>query len=521
MSKVKLSIYLIKKGFNCSETVTEKAESCSKVELDDGSIAYIKISEPHVPAWVNSFFGAALDSEMLQSSSASVLYLLSADVGGEDGESRVFAVSFGYGYTLLEKDAIEERFGMKVALNQATNGELRKIKRTSITGNARKTDEQMPFSSTIDAFGIDVERDLLDGVTVGGGDHCLATGSITGSDSLSLSVDQDRLSIRDFLDDVYKVYTQDNYKEKFSWVDRIVPVRNRSLIDGLNNEVVKLIRDRDSAIWMAVPEILEWEAVAGFEIGASEKLYDDVYIDDVVSAMGDASFDYDSLKGVSVKVIGQAGDSVLKRWQASDCLYGELAYKGEQYCINNGKWFLVDADFKKQIEQRYEKISLCGISFPDCNKGESEGSYNERAAAEDRAGRLLMDKKTVFYGGGGSQVELCDILCLNGTFVHVKHYAGSSTLSHLFNQGYVSAQLIKSDYKFRVEAQKKIDSVSGPPFSLGPDSVQEVVYAIISKKAGDRPEIPFFSKVSLDSICTRLESMRIKVSLAAISEQSS
>ncbi len=61
----------------------------------------------------------------------------------------------------------------------------------------------MPLPSSVDAFEIDIERDLLEGVTVSGGDGLLATGSITGSDSLALSVGKSVGSIRDYLKSVY------------------------------------------------------------------------------------------------------------------------------------------------------------------------------------------------------------------------------------------------------------------------------------------------------------------------------
>ena len=70
-----------------------------------------------------------------------------------------------------------------------------------------------------------------------------------------------------------------------------------------------------------------------------------------------------------------------------------------------------------------------------------------------------MDRKTVYHDGYGSQVELCDALVMDGAFIHVKQYGGSSSLSHLFAQERVSAQLIKSDDVFRRKAQDKIGSV--------------------------------------------------------------
>ena len=55
-------------------------------------------------------------------------------------------------------------------------------------------------------------------------------------------------------------------------------------------------------------------------------------------------------------------------------------------------------------------------------------------------------------------------------------------------------------------------------FKLERDSVKQVVFAIISKVDAVRPEIPFFSKVALDAVCSQLAAMDIDVALARIKE---
>lgn len=515
MAKQKMSIYLIKEGFAIDDVVDNGDPYVHRHLLQDGSVVYTKPSDPHPPKWIE-YFDGQLESDALVSSSASALHLVRVAVTNDD--ERLFAISFGYGFTLLDKEVVEERFGLKVALNQAVGGGLRKLKRTAVSGNARKTDEQMPLPSSVDAFEIDVERDLLEGVTVSGGNGLLATGSITGSDSLALSVSESIESICDYLKSVYAVYTLDYYKAKYGWVDRIVPVRKRSLQDALNFKAISLINAHDQNIWLAVPDILEWEAVAGFRVGPRGPLLDDVCLDMVYPEPEKLPQSYDDLCNTRISEIGQAEGSVINRWCASECLYGEVEYQGSSYCANNGKWYRIDADYKSSIESRFSKIPLYSRELPEYYKGEKEGPYNQRVVESNPSTELLLDKKTVYYGGRSSQVELCDILCKDGTFIHVKHYQGSSTLSHLFNQGLVSARLIKSDPSFRKCAQGVIDKIEPNCFTLERDSVRRVVYAIISKFDTARPEIPFFSKVALDAVCSQLAAMDIDVALARIKE---
>lgn len=131
---------------------------------------------------------------------------------------------------------------------------------------------------------------------------------------------------------------------------------------------------------------------------------------------------------------------------------------------------------------------------------------------------VLMDKHNITYGGGQSKVEVCDILGKKDTFIHVKPYSGSSTLSHLFNQGLVSADLILADTEFKKLVNETISDITdNKDFNVRGDDKLKVIYAIIQKnKEGELPRLPFFSKVSLRYVKSRLKTMRCDVELAII-----
>ena len=129
---------------------------------------------------------------------------------------------------------------------------------------------------------------------------------------------------------------------------------------------------------------------------------------------------------------------------------------------------------------------------------------------------VLMDAKNIPFGGSWSKVELCDVLMDTGRFIHVKHYSGSAVLSHLFNQGLVSAELM-TEPEFRAKASKKLAELApGFGMDLNNGSVAEVVFGIITKDNADRPNIPFFSKVTYDHVASRLRMMNVNVSIKSI-----
>jgi uncharacterized protein (TIGR04141 family) len=100
--------------------------------------------------------------------------------------------------------------------------------------------------------------------------------------------------------------------------------------------------------------------------------------------------------------------------------------------------------------------------------------------------------------------------------VHVKHYAGSSVLSHLFYQGIVSGELFLADAEFRKKVNGKLPSSHHIDLKKQPVAGDyEIVFAIISSSSKVL-DLPFFSKVSLRNARRRLATFGYKVSFQKI-----
>ena len=156
-----------------------------------------------------------------------------------------------------------------------------------------------------------------------------------------------------------------------------------------------------------------------------------------------------------------------------------------------------------------------------------EGTYNELAAAP--ADRFLLDKKTVTIPGRTSAVEVCDVLTTDRDLIHVKRKFSSSSLSHLFGEGYVSSELLIDSSEYRTAIRDKIGAADPDFQGLFPvddfvASQWKVVYAIIgdwSNNADGQPasasaKLPFFSKVNLLNHTKRLRRFGFQVELARI-----
>jgi len=163
-------------------------------------------------------------------------------------------------------------------------------------------------------------------------------------------------------------------------------------------------------------------------------------------------------------------------------------------------------------------IPVSDMVFIDCKaRRVTENEYTIEFVKTKPDYMICMDKKNVNHGGGRSKVELCDILTSDGKYIHIKPYSGSATLSHLFNQAVVSAELVITDKEFLKKANEKIQEVTDKKdFLISDGDHPDVILAIISKDDVDRPNIPFFSKVALRHMKTRLKAYNCNLEIKNI-----
>src|SRR5690606_24521227 len=131
------------------------------------------------------------------------------------------------GDSLVNDTTIEERFGLKVALNLIGEKNIRNISKVIIGGSQKNTIEQMPKQSTIDEFEIDRDTDLLNRVTGKVSEGKFIKGTITGSDSLLVKHPVNISNIIQFISQVYDCYLSKDYLISFEWIDQIKIIKDK------------------------------------------------------------------------------------------------------------------------------------------------------------------------------------------------------------------------------------------------------------------------------------------------------
>lgn len=526
MAKTKLSISLIKTSITKLGDIV-KEDECKHINLAGIGDFYYNNSRSKVPDWLGNFFlGRLGEAPCLKTSFVQAILIIKRKY---QEESRFFAIAFGYGRNLLVPGSIEPRFGLRTALNSIDFKQLRSVDKNSMEAIPTKGRIQSSKLSELEVFNLDTERDMLRGITAKTLSDMVDDfgGTLSGSDTLHFSQEVDINSINSLLDRCYAQYKSDAYKKHFDWIDYLEPIKEPGFIAELNEKLVNIINERNlESVWMAAPELLRWEDQLTFHLGSRKQVCDDLDIDQVLTLIYNDSRELTvkDFKDKRVKVKDVNGVKV-GDWSYYRCLYGEVINKDSLYILNEGEWYKVEENYKQQVLKYYNSASIFSKALIECNVSESEGDYNKRLAESDST-FCLMDRQLVKTGVPQNAIEVCDVYSQEKYLIHVKKGHGSSVLSHLFNQGFVSgSMLLQQPFRKSVNKQLKATVLRDNPmcgnwlFTEKNDyrpSDYTIVYGIITGKNIERPNIPFFSKVVFRQIATTLKNQGYNVCLANI-----
>ena len=412
--KNKLSIYLIKESIVNKEDIFKDSIELLR-EYNSYKQVYFVGSHAHQPSWLRGFFEIE-DNRLFQANSKVVLLIKRTYANVQ----RIFALTFGYAKPLFKEDVIEEQFGLKIVLNTAKANELRKISKQNIGGNQKQSQEQMPKTAKISDFGFNISSDLMKMVTASCSDTIFENAVITGGDIFSITVERKIDTIEEFLDYCYQKYTATSYKDNFEWIDNITAITSKNLIDTLNNQVIESIKASTlENIWMAVPEVINWEQIKCFRYSGSREEYKDIDINDFLATFDNLEdLSINKLKNKTIRALSAENESIdLYSWSAQKCLIAEIEYNSRSYCLNNNRWYQIDRSFETKIKDEYLTIPIYETDLPnyksDGRDKYTEDEYNEDLAQDIDAALIHKVGEIPFGGGRGNRIEVCDILTRN------------------------------------------------------------------------------------------------------------
>ena len=515
----RLNIFLFKDGTARDQVLRDDIGqlAVAPISADLGFEGEIitKGTPPNPPRW-RQFVQSGTEQELgaLYNQSASCLIVLSA-------HARVFAVSFGFARHWIDESRIVRRFGMIVTLNTVHPDRIRSVDREEFETIQRKTRSQTSTSSSMENFGLNVQRDLVRSVTGQPEDQDFAR-HVTGADNLIITAPIAFGQLGDKCGESLDHFGRNAYRERYGWIDNFARVSDPLLVTELDAALVDALRTRSlDGAFLTPPDTLDTQEHRGFRYTGQRKgaaPYPDLRMEDFYERIDPAGITIEKLKQWGIREYTTNEDFPSRKFRVYDAVIFEAPRGDKLYVLSLGEWFEIAQDHVAAVNTEIAQIAdYEGLVLDDAQSGESEGQYNERVANNSGGQLALLDANLVRYGGGRSSIEVCDLLAADRNFIHVKAKTKSSTLSHLFAQGLNSAQAFR-DVRFRELAHAICPATHTSIFEGEPRiSDHTVTFAIITAAPGDLHDaLPFFSKQSLANSTRELLNMGYQVRLKKI-----
>lgn len=434
---------------------------------------------------------------------------------------RWFMIVFGYGANLLDKGMIEPGFGTRVALNLLDKEHVKGLSTRGIGGNPLLTDRQLPAAGPLEAFRISYFDDWVRRIEASPRDGALGD-MLIGDDWLTIRRRTLPENVTAFLEEVLDAFHDDAYKDVMPFFDRISTVRDQGLIDVLDHQLAEAIVESPDDVLVGPPTVVDFEEVDGFRFRSGDEQTGVLEVEPSLGAYRSLWRDPGRIYTVSrlrndhLDAYTEAGQGI-GSWSVYSCLYFEVELEGHAYFLTDGHWYEVQKEYKDSLDQDLSELSCDGLRLPASFDGQKEPDYN--VAAAQALGWACMDTKYIYPDG--ETIEVCDLYAPSGDFVHVKVYSGSQTLSHLFNQGFVSASVMMRPPAAR-EFAELLDQEghAGEAATIKPPidpTNHRVVYAILIKPGRQVPEdLPLFAKISLQGALRNLKRLEYPVCVVGV-----
>lgn len=505
------SIFLLKAGYNAQNSLKpdhQLLDDFQAQNLPQGASLFISDRFKTTPWWVNYF---SIGGNLEQESKGALIFLPVRD--------RCFALTFGHIYHNLRDVSYEYDFGLKVTLNSL---EPKELKSADIVdpGASRRKRMQVPVMSDLTYLDFDSNSEILKSLTGKVKPQYIelfknATGSTNLKVGLKLEPDELIVLCEQLLD----LYASNEYLESFPNIQKIVPEKDPLKIEKLDTSLLEAFINKSDELSLSIPDIVDYSdniyCVFKGRKGISP-IYTDISLDEFYDYLGEIdlnTFDIEKIKSFSLNLCNEEGITT-KAYNIYRSFIYDIPFddEGVVYHLCEGEWYKVDQDYlailKDYIDQRCENTSLPPYNHDNIaanKRSYSEENYNEDVARNSLT-RICLDQ-TDISPDGYTQIEPCDIISYNGNtciFHHIKISSRSSQLSHLFNQGVNSMELLilegHSRDKLKILIEEKIQHRDLDSFKRVIDGNDyKVEFGIITKKPAmsKSDNLPLFSKISL------------------------
>lgn len=250
--KITINVFLLKEGRTIRDALSDEVNLAPiAFSLNDVECLFFHQKNASYPKWTQ-LFGAVPEVAGLDLTGRSLKALLVMAVN-----NRVFCFTFGHARHLIDPLAIERYFGLRTALSLTDPLLIKSVEKSNIDRTPLRSKAQSSRLLSISEFDFKFDSEILKSLTgIVENDHDEGE-YVSGSDSLALHSD---VSLEDFPDIAFRLltaYEDEHCKEKYPWMDFIVPVRDAALRGQLDEVLLEAMNtEQFDRIRVAAPELL-------------------------------------------------------------------------------------------------------------------------------------------------------------------------------------------------------------------------------------------------------------------------
>lgn len=541
---VNLNIMLLKAECNLNNRKEYISNYADENIINGGNISdnYFLYKNGHSgnkPSWVIEFDEKIWNEEIKNKFSNTAAEGLSVIKQiSYNSKKYLFAINFGQGRYNIIKDKIEDTFGIYTAIALIKNGAtIRRAGIRNISSNPKNTEVQNAQEIPIDTFNAELEdNDIIRHLNAVADSETISTviGKY-GALNIRMRFKESEIPCWNFLDgrliDLINLYEniQNNNNVINEFFKGLQPLSSQKQIE-LNEKLKKNINKEDSKFFLYEPEI-DYDTTLISHIRYKLHLdknnyeYDTLSLEYYLRLKNITDLDFSKDKIILINEDGKK----YKEWSILKCLYGEMKIDNQVYILSNAMWYRVPQDKYDRINKNISEI----IDDLQIDKSVKQNTTNE-ILKEKKEHKTHIRKEQIFnielckqISGelfdknskqiiiDGDKMEVCDIFDPSKKeFIHSKIGTKAATLSHLFNQGYVSARAYASMKELFVsKVNQKMDN---PDHYLGHEQNSHQDYTIRYLIINDNVEnkLTFISKLALDRIITNLRGFGYNVKLS-------
>ncbi len=523
--KVTHSIYLIKKDFVERNEYLQNIEHCTHYTVpisgNESANVYLKTVPSKIHSWSRLLPTelSGINWNNIRTSSFYGLLLIQVN-------DRVFALTSGSGRYLLHPFSIENRFGFKTVLNSVDPQTIQQLSKTTLAQNPKTSIEQVTKGVNLGQFGIDGFTDLISKVKGKSKIENLGL-TLDGEDALKISVKHELDQLPELLKECQTYYDSNEYKTYFPEIDNLAQVKDKEQKSVLNTDLESSLNDElelavagaelSGDVWASIPEIVFDDNFECYTYKESENAlrYHDIELKNIFA---ECYLKRDKTKKRNVSIatlthdkiyIRKADGTTYPKWRALNCINAIIERNDEQYFFLEGKWFRASLTYVESLDRKIIGIPSANLSFNNWPQPVLEKDYLETRPLVYHQNYIVSDRNNIRIKGQ-SAVEPCDIFTENKLMIHLKRYGSSALLGHLFNQGYVSGDLLLNSVEYKEKFNEKLED-EFKIYDINPSDFT-VAYVIGSKYEGNQ-KLPLFSKIILTKAYDELRKKGFKVTL--------